>query len=246
MGIIRTNALGQVSDLSKNQRFRELFDRLKNDGKIYNATDLSVKLEVDKSYISELRNNKRNITEQFVASLVSVFNDVSAEWLLTGEGEMLKTPAPEEKVSEKTLIPFYSNVVSVGGINERVANIDETQIIDVDAQMIDTGDWFRSATAAIVQYGDSMVEYPHGSILAVRRLTDFRNITTGKSYVIETNDYRVTKQLVDVDPEYFIAYSTNKETRPDGSLIHAPFKIYKELIRHIDVVLGCVSIEDAI
>lgn len=174
----------------------------------------------------------------------SQYKDLNMEWVRTGEGEMLKNPAPEEKVSEKTLIPFYSNVVSVGGINERIANVDEG--VDAEVQMIDTGDWFRSATSAIVQYGDSMVEYPHGSILAVRRLTDFRNITTGKSYVIETNDYRVTKQLVDADPEYFLAYSTNKETRPDGSLIHAPFRIYKELIRHIDIVLGCVSIEEAI
>lgn len=175
------------------------------------------------------------------------FPMLSMPWLLTGEGEMLKSSSPnkiEEK--EKNLIPFYSNVISVGGINERLANVDDTQIESVDAQMIDTGDWFRSATSAIVQYGDSMVEYPHGSILAVRRLTDMRNITTGKSYVIETSDFRVTKQLVDADPKFFMAYSTNTELRPDGTLVHAPFKIYKELIRHIDVVLGCVSIEDSI
>lgn len=175
------------------------------------------------------------------------FPMLSMPWLLTGEGEMLKSSSPnkiEEK--EKNLIPFYSNVISVGGINERLANVDDTQTENVDAQMIDTGDWFRSATSAIVQYGDSMVEYPHGSILAVRRLTDMRNITTGKSYVIETSDFRVTKQLVDADPKFFMAYSTNTELRPDGTLVHAPFKIYKELIRHIDVVLGCVSIEDSI
>lgn len=175
------------------------------------------------------------------------FPMLSMPWLLTGEGEMLKSSSPnkiEEK--EKNLIPFYSNVISVGGINERLANVDDTQTENVDAQMIDTGDWFRSATSAIVQYGDSMVEYPHGSILAVRRLTDMRNITTGKSYVIETSDFRVTKQLVDADPKFFMAYSTNTELRPDGTLVHAPFKIYKGLIRHIDVVLGCVSIEDSI
>lgn len=175
------------------------------------------------------------------------FPMLSMPWLLTGEGEMLKSSSPnkiEEK--EKNLIPFYSNVISVGGINERLANVDDTQTESVDAQMIDTGDWFRSATSAIVQYGDSMVEYPHGSILAVRRLTDMRNITTGKSYVIETSDFRVTKQLVDADPKFFMAYSTNTELRPDGTLVHAPFKIYKELIRHIDIVLGCVSIEDSI
>nr|WP_315075418.1 hypothetical protein [uncultured Porphyromonas sp.] len=178
----------------------------------------------------------------------SCYTDLNMDWVRTGEGEMLKSFSVNDKTEEKekNLIPFYSNVISVGGINERLANVDDTQTESVDAQMIDTGDWFRSATSAIVQYGDSMVEYPHGSILAVRRLTDMRNITTGKSYVIETSDFRVTKQLVDADPKFFMAYSTNTELRPDGTLVHAPFKIYKELIRHIDVVLGCVSIEDSI
>lgn len=32
------------------------------------------------------------------------------------------------------------------------------------AEEIDAGDWFPEATAAIHHYGDSMVEYPSGSI----------------------------------------------------------------------------------
>lgn len=195
-------------------------------------------------YVNAIR---KSIQPDTVHKIAMQYPSLNTGWLLTGEGEMLKSSSPnkiEEK--EKNLIPFYSNVISVGGINEHLANVDDAQLENIDAQMIDTGDWFRSATSAIVQYGDSMVEYPHGSILAVRRLTDMRNITTGKSYVIETSDFRVTKQLVDADPKFFMAYSTNTELRPDGTLVHAPFKIYKELIRHIDIVLGCVSIEDGI
>ena len=64
----------------------------------------------------------------------------------------------------------------------------------------------------------------------------------GHNYVIETSEYRVTKQLQD-DGDHFMAYSTNRETYPDGRQIHAPFSIPKDAIRYIYLVLGCVTKE---
>ena len=59
-------------------------------------------------------------------------------------------------------------------------------------------------------------------------------------YVIETNEFRITKQILDEGNDYIMAYSSNHETHPDGRLIHAPIKIPKESIRHLDLVVGCV------
>ena len=42
------------------------------------------------------------------------------------------------------------------------------------------------------------------------------------------------------DGDCILAYSSNRETYPDGRLIHAPIKIPKDAIRHMDLVLGCV------
>lgn len=88
-----------------------------------------------------------------------------------------------------------------------------------------------------------MVEYPSGCILALKRVNDPRLIINGRNYVIETTEYRVTKQLQDDGGEYIMAYSSNKETYPDGRQIHSPMRIPKETIRHIDLVLGCVTNE---
>ena len=150
-------------------------------------------------------------------------------WLLTGEGEMFI------KEGEKK-IPLYDDVDTIGGNNGVVANVDDGARV---TEWIDAGDWFPAATSAIHHYGDSMIEYPSGCILALKRVNDPRLLINGENYVIETDEFRVTKQLQD-DGDCIIAYSTNRETYPDGRLIHAPFRIPKEAIRHLDLVLGCV------
>ena len=137
---------------------------------------------------------------------------------------------------KKKKIPLY-DVETIGGHNEVVADTD-TPAGHV-AEWIDAGDWFPEATAAIRHYGDSMVEYPSGSILAIKRVEDQSLLINGRNYVIETSEFRITKQLQD-DGDCIIAYSSNRETYPDGRQIHAPIRIPKASIRHIDLVLGCV------
>ena len=171
--------------------------------------------------------------------------EINTDWLITGRGSMLKSegksPMGEQEAvlpAKKNLIPFYDDVSTIGGLNDRVANTDPNS----PSEWIDAGDWFPEATAAIRHYGDSMVEYSSGSILALRRVNDQRLIMNGRNYVIETSEYRVTKQLQD-DGDHFMAYSTNRETYPDGRQIHAPFSIPKDAIRYIYLVLGCVTKE---
>ena len=168
--------------------------------------------------------------------------NISAEWLLSGEGEMIRDGgASKSRSEEKKLIPFFDDVATIGGYNDSVASVSEPH--GHVAEWIDAGDWFPEATAAIRQYGDSMVEYPSGSILALKRVKDTRLILNGRNYVIETTEFRVTKQLQDDGGEVIMAYSSNTETYPDGRQIHSPIRIPKDTIRHIDLVLGCVTKE---
>lgn len=184
--------------------------------------------------------------------------DISPSWLLTGEGEMLKSAArpsqaqprddretterrPIEQTPARKRIPLYSDIVSIGGYNDDVADTDTAAASP--AEWIDAGDWFPEATAAIRHYGDSMVEYPAGSILVLKRVQDTRLLINGRNYVIETTEFRITKQLQYDGGDYIWAYSSNPETYPDGRQIHSPIKIPLETVRHIDLVLGCVQKE---
>ena len=176
-----------------------------------------------------VNNIKGSISTKTASKIALAYPELNMEWLLNGEGEMLKTPTKKQ-------IPLYDDDVTIGGMNGSVANVDGQAR---PTEWIDAGDWFPNATSAMHHYGDSMTEYPSGCILALKRVNDPRLLINGENYVIETDEFRITKQIQD-EGDYIVAYSSNRETYPDGHLIHSPIRIPKDSIRHLDLVLGCV------
>ena len=210
-----------------------------------------------------------NISSNNIETIISFFGDISPEWIITGAGEMLRTVSNQnvhnfsntsdstaqnhsqavqnqrkdtENILQTTqnrhLIPLYSDISSIGGSNEQIANMDG---VSKPSEWIDTGDWFIEATFAIRHYGDSMVEYPNGCILALKEVANIQSLVWGCDYVIETEEYRITKRIQKGNtPNSITAYSSNTEAYPDGRLIHEPVDIPVESIRRIALVLGYV------
>lgn len=183
-------------------------------------------LSVTASFLSQIENGRRDLPEPQLSKIMLNQRgwDTSMIW------------KEEEKKPEKNLIPLYDDVSTIGGYNETVADVDDPHAY---GEMVDAGDWFPGATAAIHHYGDSMVEYPSGCILVLKRANNPSLLINGENYVIETEEFRITKQIL-VEDDEIIAYSSNRETHPDGRLVHAPIRIPKESIRHMDLVVGCV------
>lgn len=219
--------------MDKNKRLERLVEYYGNGNKSHFAKILGVKAQTINTWLS--RNTYD--TELIFAKC----DGLNAAWLLTGEGNMLRAELEEDNIpvepTKKNLIPFYDDVASIGGVNTISASMEGHMPSN---EWIDAGDWFLDATAAIRHYGESMKEYPSGCILALKELHDQRQIVWGKNYCIETNEMRVTKRLQAGTDEYLMAYSTNTETYPDGHLIHEPFRIYKDTIRRVFMVIGCV------
>ncbi len=182
-----------------------------------------------RSYV-DYENEKADISLSKLQIIAKVLNVTISE-LLNEE---------KEKIS-KNLIPFYEDVATIGGDNL----VAETGAIYNTSVLIDAGDWFQGATAAIRHYGDSMVEYPSGCILAIRELNDKSEISWGRNYVVETSERRITKQIGELDEKNIICYSTNTSIHPDGRLKHQPITILKENIRYISRVLGSVNKEES-
>jgi len=197
-----------------------------------------------------VNNIGENITSKSLKKITEIYPELNINWLKTGVGSMLNSDTQEEESevkfydtenvpAGKRLIPLYNDVGTIGGVNNKVANLDTHSTSP--SEWIDPGDWFRGATAAIRHYGDSMKEYPSGCILVLKEVLDRRLIIPGKDYVIETSEYRITKKIRLCDnPEYIRAYSTNEEKYEDGELIHQPFDIHTELINRFLEVLGYV------
>lgn len=105
-------------------RLKSCIDYLESSRKIFNASDLAKILGKQRSYISEILNGKRKISEQFVHSFCNYFPELSPDWIMTGEGGMLKTAnsiAPEHtfplRTDNKIVIqdvPLYDFDASAG------------------------------------------------------------------------------------------------------------------------------------
>jgi hypothetical protein len=204
-------------------------------------TALEKKIGASKGVLSRAIANDTDIQYKWVQIIVENYPLYSTEWLITGKGEMLKSDT--QKQDQRKLIPVYSDVSTIGGVNESIAGMES---VTQPSEWIDGGDWFSDATSAIHHYGDSMIEYPSGCILALKRITDIQMIIWGKNYVIETDEYRITKKLQrGLSEGYIRAYSTNEETYRDGTLIHQPIDILLSSIRRLELVLGYVVKEQS-
>ncbi len=136
------------------------------------------------------------------------------------------------------MIPFY-DAETTGGFEGAVSSSSEpVRLVDY----INAIDWFDGRkTAAIRPVGDSMTEYPNGCILAVKEVRNRALLVPGRNYVIETDEYRITKRVQRGSSRDTIAlYSTNRETYADGRLIHEPFEVSLEDVRRIFSVLGYI------
>lgn len=198
-----------------------------------------------------IRNLKENPSAAKIEDILNTYPELNRVWLLSGEGDMLLESATEcendrlDPIIEKRagrnkarMIPFY-DAETTGGYEGRVASSDGVANLK---GYIYAGDWFDGReTAAIRHFGDSMTEYPNGCILAVKEVRNINLLVPGRNYVIETDEYRITKRVQKGSQPGMIAlYSSNQEKYEDGRLVYEPFEIDVQDIRRVFSVLGYI------
>lgn len=83
------DALNKTVSDEKLSRFKKAVQFLLDNRRIYNDSDLANLLGKHKSYISEILSGKRELTQKFISEFTACFGNISPNWLLTGDGEML-------------------------------------------------------------------------------------------------------------------------------------------------------------
>lgn len=190
--------------------------------------------------------NNSGINSTSIEKILHAYPDINPEWLLTGQGEMLKTGAsigaksPEKEVGVH-LIPLYDGVMTASMMAQELPAQSEP------VEMVNAGDWFRDATAAMRVHGDSMFpDYVSGSIVAMKEVHNKRLIIYGQDYMIETTEYRVIKRLQKSEqPKSWLMCSTNTELwevgPQKGKLIHEPQDIHIDDAIRVYQILGCIK-----
>lgn len=103
-----------MTDLERIIKFIEwlIYDKIAN-----NRKDLAEKLGYTESSLSQIINGKVALSDKFIKKLSKIDNRVNIDWLLTGEGQMLKsnsiTPNKIEMESQTLINELRDRVLSL-------------------------------------------------------------------------------------------------------------------------------------
>lgn len=157
--------------------------------------------------------------------------DISSDWLLTGEGEMLKSERPQ--IEEGTEgIPLLPVKAQGGSLNGFAAS---PMLYECERIVCPIG----GVDFAMTISGESMYpEYPNGSQIFVKKVNEKAFIEWGKCYVLDTCNGAVIKILVPgADESKVKCLSVNKDER------YAPFEVaWKDVFGVYRVVL-CMQVK---
>ena len=185
-----------------------------------------------------VNNISKSIGADKLQRILSIYPDLNPDWLLYGEGEMLKTspggvpamPPPGDEAAY--VVPLLPLSAQGGPLNDFVLSVREADCEKVVSPI-------PGADLAITVSGDSMApEYPNGSRLLIKRINEKAFIEWGKTYVLDTCNGSVIKRIVPSAKEGFIK-CVSINTDP----IYAPFEVSMSDIYGIYKVLLCMSIK---
>lgn len=167
----------------------------------------------------------------------------STDWLLYGEGSMLRNNNNESNESNETYENNETNdhtlplipIAAVAGFN----GLDIPGIPLAQCPQYSIPDFIEQKAEYLIRVsGSSMYpKYSSGDILACRRIQEITFIQWGKIYVIDSQQGAMVKRLFEIpdNPEQILCQSDNPK--------YPPFKLPKSEIRSLSIVVGVIRME---
>jgi phage repressor protein C with HTH and peptisase S24 domain len=179
---------------------------------------------------------KADIGESILNLILENSPEINPEWLLTGNGEMLKNKATlvetQDIIKGIPLITYdaiagFSSMDNDGAAEEDFARYIVPEFINKGVEFL------------IRVSGSSMYpKYSSGDILACKFIKDRLFFQWGKIYVIDSSQGILVKRVRKHEkyPEYIILESDNKER-------YQPFEFPTSDIRSLSIVIGVIRLE---
>lgn len=184
------------------------------------------RINVSNSYI---QNISEGIGADVMNRISNAFPDLNTSWLLTGEGEMIKSSCDGVSQKSSNTRPRIPYDAAAGTLTETVEGVTEYQCEQVPIISV-----FPKYDFTIRIFGRSMEpEYFAGDEVACLRVNEKRFLQWGRVHVLDTTQGVVIKRIYD-NGDCIVCKSFNPEF-PD-------FSIPKEDIRSYNLVVGSIRL----
>lgn len=197
--------------------------------------------------INRCINKNTDVQSSVVIKIFTTFRDISPEWLLLGEGEMMKTCITKNSIEEPhkevcevkiekeekdekqvPLVPLYAMAGQFPG---------EKEVMEYDCETYSVPG-MKGADFLIQVKGNSMnPTYNSGDIVACKWIS-MKDVffQWGRVYVLDTEQGPITKRI---EPGHDAEHITIVSDNPD----YKPFQLHLSQIYRIALVLGCIKLE---
>lgn len=172
----------------------------------------TIECKLSQGLLHQAKSGKSDLGYKTIDKILDKYQDIDRVWLLTGEGEMLKTSVlPPYSVSTQNVkgVPYY-DVDFIGGFDLIFNDQTIHPAYYIDFPAYNKADSWANIT------GHSMEPLiSHGDMVALKRIEDWTTyLLFGEVYGIITDKYRTVKKvrksnlgndylrLVPVNPEY--------------------------------------------
>lgn len=211
--------------------------------------------------INRCINKKTDVSSSVVIKIITTCREINPEWLLLGEGDMMKN-CIIQKTEERTSNIFERETERLKEIEESLDKLEEDvsnkerkvpliplyamagkfpgekEIMDYECERYSVPG-MDGADFLIQVKGNSMYPtYNSGDVVACKRITNTQDsfFQWNRVYVLDTDQGPIMKRIKPgSDKEHISIVSDN----PD----YEPFELHFSQIYHIALVLGCIKLE---
>ncbi len=157
---------------------------------------------------SAIIRERNGVSSKMLDLITAAYPEINRAWLLTGEGEMLKSDRVTSAPASNKNIPFYDIDVTAS-IAESFNDTPEIPQYYIDFPPL------NDCTAAFPVYGESMEpDFFAGEVVLVKEITNVDSMLWGEPYLVITNancdNLRTIKNVyLSEDRTKFILRATN-------------------------------------
>ena len=202
-----------------------IINKIKEEKKFKTDADLASYLGIAPNTLSNWR--VRNTLDYDL--IISKWEDINANWLITGKGSVYKdTPTKQKSVTGIPLIP----IEAMAGWGE-----GETQVLNYETSQYIVPEFSGKADFLITVRGSSMYpKYSSGDIVACKKVSIGTFFQWNKVYVLDTSQGPLVKRIKKSDKEeHILCISDNKD--------YDPFELPINELYNIALVIGVIRFE---
>lgn len=229
-------------------RFIEAYNMLLKQNKVSDKKDFASKIGISSSMMTEISKGRSNVGTFAIQNIVTQF-DISADWLLTGQGSMLRNDSNDVQTELKTDRDTQAEIAhslpidSTGGIPliplSAMAGVftEDIAVMEYECERY-VIPAFKGADFLIQIKGDSMQPtFFSGDLVACQRvpLQDLF-FQWNKAYVLDTIQGPLIKRIMPgSDNDHILIVSDNDK--------YPPFELHRNQFNGVALVRGLVRLE---